>query len=452
VSPEKLKSAVDSILTNDTNTHIDATISQLEGDLRRNGVKNTRFVGQLLYSFRGVQQGVPGDLQKFKQAVQMAQTAGALGPRGAAALLAKAGSADNTRRVENSILNVKNQPKPRQPFQSVFENPLLKAATSKSRPQDIFQKPQQRADTTQKKSAQTTQPKPSPKKGEVSPTLERAITSIDIAAKSMPEGVVKSALEAVHSSMELAKEAQQNGDKAAYTRAITDLSSKTFALVGAMVKTYGQNPALAELAAKQLGHIAGVLGKVAGPLKLLDNASKVFAGTTLGGTPVDKNARADAVYDLVSNAMPAPIQAAMGITKVALEALYTHLGVPAQRSIEAYGLKNLFGGKSPEEMKAMIQALPTDAANANATVRKLLSIFPNTGAFGASKATANDLWRQTMSREMASDSDELKAMVNQDPRKPNSVPDMNREVVADRMKSAALRFVDQQVREARGNW
>jgi hypothetical protein len=53
---------------------------------------------------------------------------------------------------------------------------------------------------------------------------------------------------------------------------------------------------------------------------------------------------------------------------------------------------------------------------------------------------------------LSGDSEWIKMMVNQDPRKPNGVPDTLREVVADRMKAAATRFVDQQVSDARGNW
>lgn len=139
------------------------------------------------------------------------------------------------------------------------------------------------------------------------------------------------------------------------------------------------------------------------------------------------------------------------ITKVELEALYDHLGVPVKRATEEYGLKRLFGGKSPEQMKAAIEKLSTDAPNANATVRQLLGIFPNSTS-GMSQATASSLWRTYMAEAMKGDADALKAMVNQDPKKPNAVPDMLREVVAERMKAAALRFVDQQVRDARGSW
>ena len=125
--------------------------------------------------------------------------------------------------------------------------------------------------------------------------------------------------------------------------------------------------------------------------------------------------------------------------------------MPVHRAIETYGLRRLFDGKTPEQMKAAINALPTDAANSNATVRKLLSIFPNSTS-GFSQATASGMWRTQMSKDMAGDAEWLKAMVNQDPKKPNAIPDDLREVVAERMKSAALRFVDAQVADARGDW
>lgn len=441
--------AVGSINAGTANATIDALGASLESTLRSKGVRDTGWVKAMLYQARGAHQGVPGDASRFKANVQKAQRQGVLGPNGAATLLQKVGApADRQEaqsRVDNSILNVKNQPQRRQPFESVFENPLLEGTRYEYKPKDVFQAPRTQA---QKKPAPVQQ---APQKPQVSPALERAITSIDLAAKSMPEGTIKSGLEAVQSSLELAKQAQSKGDSAAYTRAITDLSSKTFKLVGDLVKQLGQNPELAGKAAEQLGAIAKVLGKGAGALKVLDNASKLLSGKTLGGTPVDANARAEAAYDLVSGAMPAPIQAAMAITKVELEALYNHLGVPVKRATEEYGLKRLFGGKSPEQMKAAIEKLSTDAPNANATVRQLLGIFPNSTS-GMSQATASSLWRTYMAEAMKGDADALKAMVNQDPKKPTGVPDMLREVVAERMKAAALRFVDQQVRDARGSW
>ncbi len=447
---EKLKGAVDSILTNDSNQHIDSNISSLEASLRNNGVRSTRFVGQLLYSFRGVQQGVPGDLSKFKQAVSKAQAAGALGPRGAAQLLAQVGAQasrqDNQSRVDNSMLSVDNQPGAQRPFETLFNSPILRGTPAQRKADDSFLSKKPKPVATQKKQEVT---KPAPQ--QVSPALEKAISSLDLALEPMPEGTVKSALEAVNSSLKLAKTAQSNGDTAAYTRAIADLGKKTFTLVGSLVKTFGQNPELAEQAASQLGKIAKVFGKVSGPLKAIEDASRVFTGKSLSGAPVDKNARADAAVDLLSNALPGPVKAAVAITKAEIEALYNHLGVPVHRALEDYGLKRLFAGKTPAQMKELINALPTDAANANATVRKLLSVFPNSTS-GSGRATANDLWRTSMAEAMSSDSEALKSMVNQNPKKPQVVPDMLREVVAERMKSAALRFVDEQVRQAKGNW
>ncbi|MBN8228013.1 hypothetical protein JYK02_10885 [Corallococcus macrosporus] len=451
---ESLKRAVQSVLTNDTNGHIKATTAQLESTLRQNGIKDTRFVGQLLYSFRGVQQGVPGDLQKFKQAVQMARTVGALGPRGATSLLGMVNEAAQRQtqkaNVDNSILNVKNQPAQRKPFESVFESVLPKPPRSIGA--DLFENaPQRKPQGQAPVQAQQTAPAKQPEA--VSPAVNRAITSIDIASKSLPSGLLKESLAAVYTAAKLVVDAKTMGDKETHQRAIIDLTGKTFKLIGEIAKTLGQHPELAEKAAGQLGNVAKVLGdKIAKPLKALEYASRAFAGETLDGTPVDKKKRVDAAYELISMPLPPVAQAAALIVKEEIQALYTYLGVPGQRSIETIGLKGLFNGKSPEQIKADIRALPTtDAASANGTVRKLLTFFPNTGAFGASRATANDLWRKAISIEMKPFADELQGMVTLD-KKFRALPEVRRTQVAERMKDAAIRFIDDQLTDARGNW
>ncbi|MBN9684328.1 MULTISPECIES: hypothetical protein [unclassified Corallococcus] len=453
---ESLKRAVQSVITNDTNGHINATTAQLESTLRQNGIKDTRFVGQLLYSLRGVQQGVPGDLQKFKQAVQMARTAGALGPRGATALLGMVNEVAQRQTqkaaVDNSILNVKNQPAQRKPFESVFESVLPKPPRSIGA--DLFENaPQRRPQAPAPAPAQAQQPKPAKQPEALSPAVNRAITSIDVASKSLPGGLLKESLAAVHAAVKLVTDAQTMGDKETHQRAIIDLTSKTFKLIGEIAKTMGQHPELAEKAAGQLGNIAKVLGdQIAKPLKVLEYASRAFGGQTLDGTPVDNKKRVDALYELLGMPLPPVVQGAMLIAKEQIQAIYTYLGVPAQRSIETIGLKGLFNGKSAEQLKADIRALPTaDAASANGTVRKLVHFFPNTGAYGSSNATANDLWRKSMATEMKPFADDLRAMVtlSKDSR---GLLDERRTQVAERMKEAAVRFIDEQLTDARGNW
>jgi len=430
--------SLQAVMANPTEATVTRQTAVLTKALQGMGVKNTDEVWYLLENMRKTRLGntqAHGWLNTNIQNMNLLGLSARALPLGNQA--AKSGGKGSTgASVENSILNVKNRPAARKPIENAFEDPVIKGSAYQYRKPDSFEQIGMRS-----QGPQAVRPKTAPK-SEVPPALERAITSIGLATKTMPEGTVKSALEAVHSALELAKVAKQNGDPAAYVKAIANLSAKSFELVGSLVKTFGQDPELAAKAAGQLGKIAGVLGKVAGPLGALDNASKVFTGKTLDGAAVDKNARAEAAYDLVGDALPGPVKAGMAISKAELVALYNFIGVPVRDAIEDYGTRNLFNGKTADQMKAAIDALPTDEANANATVKKLLNYFPNTTS-GFSQATASDLWRRFMAKEMASDAEPLKAMIYQNPKKPNAVPDLLREVVAERMKHTAQRFVDQ---------
>ncbi|GMU60781.1 MAG: hypothetical protein AMXMBFR34_25440 [Myxococcaceae bacterium] len=450
LGPDLLR-AVRNIGPTTDNPTINSLASSLESSLATRGMRNG-WVKELLFQVRGAQQGVTGDAARFAANVKRARSLGVLGPNGAAQLLSKLGvasaQAENQRQLDNSFLNVNNQRTVRPRSSSKFESPLLQASNTSSRV-DTF---------TSNRKAAASQPRPAarPDAPRVSPALERALKATDTLAKGVPQGPLKAALEAVSSALNLAKTAQEKGRPLDYAKAVSELGEKTVTLVAETIKVAASDPQLAEAAARQLGMVARVFGKVAGPLKSIDAAVRLVTGKTLGGAPVDANGRADALVDLASSVMPPPIQAAVGISKATLEALYTHVGLEVKRATEEHGLRQLFGGRTPQQMKALIEQLPTDAANANATVARLLrssgdGLFRNTTS-GYSQATAHALWRKSMSVSLRGDAQTLEAMLQQRPGKPNSVPDELREVMASRMKAAALRFVEQQVRDAKGSW
>lgn len=427
------------------------TIDRMTGDvtaaLQRNGVKDTKWVGELLYQMRGARLGVPGDLAKFKANVDRASRLGVLGPRGRTQLLARVGAADNQARNDNSILNVRNQPQPQR--RDLYETPaLLKGTRYEYRPKSsVFERPAQRTSTPQKTQA--------PAAKIPTPKLDAAITGLDKALKVMPDGAVKQSLTTVKSALELARTAEQKGDPVARTKAIGTLSQDMFKTVGEVVKTFGKDEALAKQAAEQLGKIAGALGKGVKVLGAVDNLSKVLFGKSLGGTPANASARVDAAIDLTTTFLPGPVGTGVTVARAELLWCYEHIGVPAKQAMTDYGLKRLFNGKTPEQLKATLNALPVDDPKQaqRAAYEIVNNTFKNTTS-GFSQATASELWKQHFNRELAGDQALMQEVFER-----RSVPagadpflDQKRTLLAEKYRRAALRFIDAQVADAKGSW
>lgn len=418
------------ISTNTDNPTINRLAAQLERLARARGVRDTGWVKEMLFQVRGTLQGVQGDRTRLDANLKKASARGLMGLDDAAAV--------------RGVLT------PGQPCTVPSRRDFGTSPLGQLLPRsvDVFTAGPRRPAAPTKPAA------PAPLR--VDPALERAAAAVGALAKGVSTGPFKAAIDGVSAALALAKTAQKQGNAADYARAISTLGAKTFTLVAELVKVAAKDPKLAETAAAQLGTIARVLGKTAGPLKALDSAVKLVTGKTLGGAPVDNNARAEALIDLASSVMPPPVQVAISASRATLEALYIGVGVPVHRAIEEHGLRQLFGGHTPEEMKALISALPTDAAHANATVQRFFTtdargVFRNTTS-GYSQATVMDLWRGYLAKHPTGDAEVLREMVTQSPRKTSGIPDDMRVRAAENLKHMALRFIDAQVRDARGNW
>lgn len=435
-----LLSATSRIDGSTDNPTINRMAADIASALQRNGVKDTRFVGELLYQMRGARLGVPGDAQKFIANVNKAARLGVLGPNGRAQLLARVGAADNQARNDNSILNVRNQPQKR----DVFETPsLLKRPEYK--PLDLF-KPAQAPATRR---AET-------KKADVpTPKLDASIATLDKALKAMPDGAVKQSLATAKSSLELARTAQKNGDAVAHTKAIGALTQNMLKTVGEVVKTFGQDPELAKQAADQLGRLAGYVGKGVKVVGFVDDLSKVLRGRSLGGEAVSQGKRVDAAINLVTTFLPGPIGTGVSVAKAQLEWCFNNIGVPAKQALTEYGLKGLFGGRTPQQMKDEINKLPVnDPKKAHWAAWKIVNdTFKNTTS-GFSQATASKLWKQHFDAEFAGDELMMKELYERRnvPAGADSLLDEKRVRFAQRYRDSALRFIDAQVRDAKGSW
>lgn len=282
------------------------------------------------------------------------------------------------------------------------------------------------------------------------PKLDAAIAAVEVAAKLPLPGAVKEPLEAIKSSLELARTAERHGEAATYTRHIAALGASVLKTVGELVKAVGANPALASQACEQLSKLGGVLGKAAKGLGALDNLSKAILGKTLAGTAVEPGERYDAALELVALAAGTTVGAAITISKTEYLWLFNHIGVPIKQASEQAGIAQLFGGEPPEQLKARIEAMPTDAPHAMATIRTL-----QTGTFKPvqslfSPMIVSDAWTAFLRHRLAS-SAQLVRQLNETARdRPgeNPMTDALRTSIAETYKASAIAFVDQQVRDA----
>lgn len=435
-----LLNATGKIDGNTDNATIDRMTSEIVSALKKNGVKDTRFVGEMLYQMRGARLGVAGDKEKFVANAKKAAQLGVLGPNGKSQLLSRVGAADNQARNDNSMLNVKNQSQPQK--RDLFELPSILKRPQYT--QDIF-KP------TTKKKAET----PVKKADVPTPKLDASIDGLDKATKLMPDGAIKQSLTTVKSALELARTAEKNGDKVAYTKAIGSLSQNMFKTIGEVVKSFGQNEELTKAAADQLGKIAGYIGKGVKVVGAIDDLSKVLRGKTLGGEAVNQAKRVDAAINLVTTFLPGPVGTGVSVAKAQLEWCFNNIGVPAKQAMTEYGLKRLFAGKSPEQMREQVKSLPVnDPAKARWALDQLFSkTFPNTTS-GFSQATASSMWKQFIAKEMSGYNMEMK-LLNENAKTPagmDPMVDTLRTTMAERYQRAALRFIDSQVSDAKGSW
>ena len=445
-----LINAVNQIGPNTDNPTIDRLAANIAGKLQNAGVRNTKWVGEMLYQMRGTHQGVGGDKSRFIGNVNKAASLGVLGPNGKATLLSKVGAAsdaqDNRSRVENSMLNVKNQSQPRK--RDLFETPeLLKGTKYEYKKQDLFtqleaQKKSKPASVQQKKTDVPT------------PQLDAVISSLDKATKVMPDGVIKSSLNTVKSSLELARTAQKNGDTVAYTKAIGGLSENMMKTIGEVVKRFGQDGELAAQAATQLGKIAGVIGKGVKVVGVVDDLSKLVRGKSLSGAEATPSARADAAFNLVTKFL-GPVGTAASIAKAKLEWCYEHIGIPAKQALTEYGLKRLFGGQTAEQMREGLRSLPVDDPNKAQWALDVIfrKTFKATSS-GFSQATAMSLWETFRAKEMQGYNDTVTFLNQHAKTKPGTNPEVDaaRVRMAQAYQRAALRFIDAQVADAKGSW
>ncbi|MDP3232337.1 MAG: hypothetical protein Q8N26_06155 [Myxococcales bacterium] len=444
-----LINAVNTIGPNTDNPTIDRMAENISANLKRSGVKDTRWAHELLYQMRGTHLGVAGDRARFIANVGKGVKLGVIGPRGQSTLLSKVGAAakaqDNRSAVENSI--IKNQPQPRS--RDAFQMPWFRSGSGDTWP-DVFKPAQTSQRTTQRSTAVQDKPRvdvPTPK-------LDATIESLDKATKVMPDGVIKSSLSTVKASLELARTAEKRGDKVAYVKAIGSLAENMTSTIGEVVKRFGQDPALAEQAATQLGKIAGLLGKGVKAVGFADDLSKVLRGQSLGGRPASNGDRADAAINLVTTFL-GPVGTGVGMAKAKLQWCYQHIGIPAKQALTEYGLKGLFAGRSPEQMREQIRALPAnDPKRAQWVISKLFSdTFKNTSS-GFSQATASSLWETFKRRELGDLNQHMSFLNEHAKTKPgeDKMVDLMRTRVAEAYQRAALRFVDAQVADAKGSW
>jgi hypothetical protein len=454
--------AVRSIGPNTDNGTIDQLAASITSRLQAAGVRDTNWVREMLYQVRGTHQGVPGDKTRFLANVDKASRLGLIGPNGRAQLRSAAGAAaeaygDRSREETNNNSILSRNPRQRQPKQDTFATPVWADGTNH---------PAQTRGGPPLRGAQSQQANPAqsnrvggatqPKKAEVAtPRLDAVIDSLDKTIKAMPDGTIKSSLATVKSSLELARTAQKNGDTVAYTKAIGGLSENVFKTVGEIVKSFGQNGALASQAAEQLGKVAGFLGKGVKVVSAVEDLSKVLRGKTLSGAAVSKEERADAAVSLVTTALGGTVGVAATITKAKLQWCYEHIGIPTKQALTAYGLRRLFNGKTPEQMREQIRALPAgDPAKAMWVINKLFSgTFPNTSS-GFSQATCSSLWDQFKARELQGYNADMEFLNIHRRTKPGEDPvvDAVRVKVAEAYQRAALRFIDLQVADAKGSW
>jgi hypothetical protein len=282
------------------------------------------------------------------------------------------------------------------------------------------------------------------------PKLDAAIDAIEVAAKLPLPGAVKEPLETLKSSLELARTAERHGESATYARHIAALGAGVLKTVGELVKAVGANPELAAQACEQLSKLGGILGKAAKGLGALENLSKAIRGKTLAGTPVEPGERYDAAIELVALAAGTTVGAAITISKTEYVWLFNHIGVPIKQATEQAGLAKLFAGEPPEQLKARIDAMPTDAQHALATIRTL-----QTGTFKPvqslfSPMIVSDAWAAFWRHRLASSAQQLQLLADTARDRPgeNLMTDALRTSIAETYKAAAIAFVDKQVRDA----
>lgn len=293
--------------------------------------------------------------------------------------------------------------------------------------------------------------KEQPKEKVATPQLDEAIDLADSLSKlPLPEGV-KSGIEVIKSSIELARTAKQNGDGPTYTKHVASLAEAMFKTIGELVKSAGQNVELAGKACEQLGKIAKIFGRVAKVITVLDSLSKIIYGKSLAGAKVDQGDQVDAAIDLITT-FGGTVGAAAAISLGTFKWIWNHIGVPVKQATEDYGLRKVFGGKTPDELKAEIDRLPRELKLARWVLDKLhrKTFKPIKSPF--SEWVASTAWEKFVAAERGYNL-EMKDINDAFNRNytPGANPMLDEQILQmiDRYKSLAHRFIDGVVQESK---
>lgn len=277
------------------------------------------------------------------------------------------------------------------------------------------------------------------------PKLDQAIDLVDALSNTALPAGVKSALKGVKSSLELARAAKQDSDPATYAKHVAGLAEAVFETIGELVKSAGQDVQLAGQAADQLGKIAKLLGIVGKVITAITAIHKIIYGK-------DRGEQIDAAIDLITT-LGGTVGFAAGVSLGTYKWLWNHIGVPIKQATEELGLRTVFDRKSPEEVKAELDALaatePGKAAWAVGRMR--YKVFKPISSPFAPGWNTRDAWERFLRRDSSDNIDARVANAFKRGYTPGSDPmlDLLVDEAKQQFRRKGHQFIDSVVAEAR---